>query len=111
MTTNAWVGIDVACAKGKYLPIAICTRQSGRLVPLKLKELSDLAPPRGMGNALVIEPSITREFAINAVRYVHAVAERPVFQCRTGFASRRCQSAGLSAGAKNLGIGFTHSAV
>ena len=75
MTINAWVGIDAACAKGKYLPISICTRQSGRLVPLKLKELPGLAPPRGMGNALVIESSITRAFALDAVRYVRAVAE------------------------------------
>lgn len=37
---DVFIGIDVACAKGKYLPLVICTKENGRLLPL-CKETTD----------------------------------------------------------------------
>ena len=33
---DVFIGIDVACAKGKYCPISICIEKHGKLVPLHL---------------------------------------------------------------------------
>ncbi len=30
---DVFIGIDVTCAKGKYLPLVICTQENGRLLP------------------------------------------------------------------------------
>lgn len=48
---SAYVGIDVACAKRKALPISVCVNRNGRLTPLPLRE-GALRPPRGAGNVL-----------------------------------------------------------
>ena len=70
MTTKAWVGVDVACAKGKHLPIVVCVKEQGRLIPLALRDLEHLSPPRGMGNALVINADETSQFSLHAVQYI-----------------------------------------
>lgn len=33
---DVFIGIDVACAKRKYLPLVICTQENGRLIPFPL---------------------------------------------------------------------------
>ena len=73
--SDAFVGIDVAFAKNKRLPISICTWRDGRLVPLPLRQL-DLTPPRGSGNRLALEPEVVEQFADDAVEYVRQVARR-----------------------------------
>jgi len=50
---DVFIGIDVACAKDKYLPLVICTRQNGRLLPFPLANYQ-IKPPRGLGNALTL---------------------------------------------------------
>ena len=50
---DVFIGIDVACAKDKYLPLVICTRQNGQLLPFPLANYQ-IKPPRGLGNALTL---------------------------------------------------------
>ncbi len=71
----AYVGIDLAIAKNKYLPIAVCTWEQGRLVPQPLRRLS-LTPPRGRGNAAILDIHSVQRFAREAVVYVTAVCDR-----------------------------------
>lgn len=72
----AFAGIDVACAKRKPLPIVVCTRRAGALVPLLLRSKELPAPPRGMGNALTINEGIVGEFAEATALYLQAVEEQ-----------------------------------
>ena len=65
----AFVGIDVAIAKGKHLPVAICTWEEEKLIPKRLRSIR-LEPPRGFGNAAAIDPDSIRRFARESVRYV-----------------------------------------
>ncbi len=44
---DVFIGSDVACAKGKYLPLVICSQENGRLVHLPLTNYT-LKPPRGI---------------------------------------------------------------
>ncbi|GFD91050.1 hypothetical protein KUL152_32760 [Tenacibaculum sp. KUL152] len=44
---DVFIGIDVACAKGKYLPLVICTQENGRLIPFPLASYP-IKPPRGL---------------------------------------------------------------
>ena len=68
---DAFVGIDVAFAKRKCLPISICTWREGRLIPAELRRLP-IQPPRGLGNAAILNPQSVRDFAVAARRYVEA---------------------------------------
>lgn len=73
---EAFAGIDVACAKRKRLPIVVCTRRAGALVPLTLRGEGLPVPPRGMGNALTINEGVVDEFAEATAVYLHEVEER-----------------------------------
>lgn len=70
----AFIGVDVACRKDKYLPIAICTWEGDRLVPQPLRELS-LVPPRGRGNVATLDAEEVRRFAREAATYIGAVCD------------------------------------
>lgn len=70
---EAFAGIDVACAKRKILPIVVCTRRAGALVPLALRDRALPAPPRGMGNALAVTEGAVTEFAEATAIYLQAV--------------------------------------
>lgn len=73
--TDAYVGIDVACAKKKRLPIVICIWDDAYLLPISLKKVSQLKPPCGSGNRVAaLQPDRVRQFATDALRYVEAVA-------------------------------------
>ncbi len=67
----AYVGVDVAFAKGKYLPISVCVRQEGRLTPLPLKGRPVL--PRGSGNVAVLDEHIVQQFARGAATFLENV--------------------------------------
>lgn len=79
--TPAFVGIDVAFAKGKHLPVVIARWVDGRLIPYPLRHLP-FEPPRGLGNALTIDDHAVRAFSSAAVEYVSSVCQhlqvRPV---------------------------------
>ena len=53
-----FAGIDLAFAKRKRLPVALCTWVDGRLVPEPLGALP-FEPPRGSGNAMVLHEDAT----------------------------------------------------
>ncbi len=59
---NAFVGIDVAFAKTKRLPVVVGIINDGRLEPLPLRTAS-ARPPRGSGNAPTLEPQVVKIFA------------------------------------------------
>jgi hypothetical protein len=65
-----YVGIDLAIAKNKYLPVAVCTWEQGRLIPQPLRRLS-LTPPKGRGNAATLDGASVRQFAREAATYVN----------------------------------------
>jgi hypothetical protein len=71
---TAYVGIDVACAKKKALPISVCVRQDSKLIPLPLKT-AQLKPPRGGGNVLALEPTWRSAFAAQAESYLRGIEE------------------------------------
>lgn len=71
---DVFIGIDVACAKGKYLPIVMCSQENGRLVPLPLGHYS-IKPPRGLGNALTLHDEVNSAFANDVANYIETVCE------------------------------------
>ncbi|MCC5795433.1 MAG: DUF429 domain-containing protein [Chromatiales bacterium] len=73
---DAFVGIDVAIAKKKRLPIVVCTKRQGRLLPLPLSIEPHALPPAGIGNAGVLDEARVRQFAQETVAYLKAVAAR-----------------------------------
>jgi hypothetical protein len=73
MTVSAFAGIDVAFAKGKRLPIVVCTKEDRRLVPLLLRDFREALPPHGRGNRVALDPEAVRTFALEALDYLRAV--------------------------------------
>ena len=74
---DVFIGIDVACAKDKYLPLVICTRQNGQLLPFPLANYQ-IKPPRGLGNALTLHEKVNQAFANDVARYIETVCVRCV---------------------------------
>lgn len=70
---DAFVGIDVAFAKGKRLPVSFCTWEADRLVPVALRGVP-FEPPRGSGNVATLNPKTSRVFAADTARYLSGVA-------------------------------------
>lgn len=69
---EAYVGIDVAIARSKRLPVCVCVRRHGALQPLSARSLHAL-PPRGIGNPGALRPEERTRFAEDARAYLHAV--------------------------------------
>ncbi len=77
MPENAFIGIDVAFAKKKLLPICVCVIRNNRLYPLVLKDNSNLPLyPRGRGNKLAIDTSVVENFAEEALAYICAIENK-----------------------------------
>ncbi|WP_414828397.1 DUF429 domain-containing protein [Alteromonas sp. H39] len=71
---DVFIGIDVACAKGKYLPLVICSKENGRLLPFPLASYP-IKPPRGLGNALTLHDKLNQAFANDVANYIETVCE------------------------------------
>jgi predicted nuclease with RNAse H fold len=71
----AFVGIDVAFAKKKRLPISVCIKQNHRLVPLELRELINCLPPPGKGNKAALEQKIVEQYCQVVIDYLKQVEE------------------------------------
>lgn len=69
---EAFCGIDVACAKGKRLPVAVGVREGARIRTLPLRKAGPL-PPRGMGNRLAVDLDICAAFAEQTADYLSVV--------------------------------------
>jgi predicted nuclease with RNAse H fold len=71
---DAFIGIDLACAKNKHCPISICTFESGRLIPLLLTEEAFVAP-RGSGNVATLNRKHNYVYANEIKQYILRVCE------------------------------------
>jgi len=103
----AYCGIDVAFAKRKALPVAICTRSNGRLSPLRLRSRELRSPPRGAGNRAALDSAALTAFAEEtteylqwvqahfAVRIVRVAIDAPRDYAREG--ERRCAERAMDA--------------
>jgi hypothetical protein len=67
---DGFVGIDVAFAKRKRLPVCLAAWLHGRLVPFPLAERRAPAPPRGSGNAATLNSEIVVKFADDTAAYL-----------------------------------------
>lgn len=74
--TEAFAGIDVAMAKGKRLPVVVCTNVEGVLVPLALAGRDCPEPPSGCGNQEIVKPGVVAALAKATVNYLVAVEQR-----------------------------------
>lgn len=72
---EAYAGIDVAIAKDKRLPIVVVVRRAGRLEPLALRERGAPEPPRGCGNAAIVDQENRERLAFESATYLKAVEE------------------------------------
>jgi len=66
---RAFAGIDVAFAKGKRLPIVVCSWRGDRLIPEALRRLR-FKPPVGFGNVQSCISGVVEDFARAAVEYL-----------------------------------------
>lgn len=73
MTQDAFVGIDVAFAKSKRLPIVVCKREGTRHIPLLLRSFREAIPPLGRGNRIALDPQAVRDFATDTLSYLRIV--------------------------------------
>jgi predicted nuclease with RNAse H fold len=76
MPTTAYCGIDLAFAKRKTLPVAVCVRDGTRVRPLSLRSVPHLAPPRGAGNRATLDASTLVQFADDVLTYLRGVERR-----------------------------------
>jgi hypothetical protein len=67
---DAFVGVDVAFAKRKRLPVSLCVRDGPRLVPLSLAARGMPSPPRGRGNAATLDDTAVARFADETAAYL-----------------------------------------
>lgn len=75
---SAYIGIDLAIAKTKRLPIVVVTWQGDRLVPADLRAIP-FKPPRGMGNAKTLNSDIVKEFVEATANYINSVCNHLQF--------------------------------
>ena len=72
-TRRAYVGVDVAFAKRKYLPVSVCVRNDGRLTPLQF-DSGAILPPRGSGNVAALDERVVQQFARDTTTFLKDVA-------------------------------------
>jgi predicted nuclease with RNAse H fold len=71
---EAFIGIDLACAKNKYCPVSICIIEQGRLIPLQLTKESFL-PPKGAGNVATLNRENNYRYAREIKQYILRICE------------------------------------
>jgi hypothetical protein len=60
---DAYVGIDVAFAKKKVLPVSVCTSDTGLKIEILPLRVAFEKPPVGRGNVAALEEKIRQDFA------------------------------------------------
>lgn len=73
---EAFVGIDVAMANGKRLPVVACVRGEGRLLPLSLNSTRSPRPPKGCGNCGIVAPGVAAGLSEATAAYLRAVEQQ-----------------------------------
>ena len=71
-----YVGIDVAFAKKKRLPICAAYLDGKRLTPLRLDEYDLPAIPRGSGNVASLQSEVVEEFVTAVGHHLHTLEDR-----------------------------------
>lgn len=71
---DVFVGIDVACAKGKHLPLVICRQEKGQLLPIPLAN-HQIKPPQGLGNVLTLHDEVNMAFSNDVANYIETVCD------------------------------------
>jgi len=66
---KVFVGIDLAIAKKKILPISVCVYESEKLSPIPLMNLS-VPHPRGFGNKLSLDQNVVDQYAMDTRAYL-----------------------------------------
>lgn len=74
MRRQGFIGIDVACRKGKPMPVAISVWDQGRLVPSRLRKLP-VRPPRGEGNLAALDEAKARRLAKETAKYINEACD------------------------------------
>lgn len=75
LPVDAFVGIDLAFAKGKRLPVALCVWESGELRPRHAALAGTPGPPRGAGNVAALDPECVADFAEDVATYLRRLEE------------------------------------
>ncbi len=70
---ESFAGIDVACAKGKRLPVSISVWRKNVLEPLPLQRNGLPKPPQGAGNVRALDDEWRSNFANDAVEYLRLI--------------------------------------
>ena len=60
---DAYMGIDVAFAKNKVLPVSVCVRPKGKPLDSLPLRVSFDKPPAGRGNVLALDDRERKQFA------------------------------------------------
>ena len=71
---DCFIGIDVAFAKRKRLPMVVCAWEGERLVPYPLRTIP-IEPPRGFGNVSAVDLASVLGFAEGAKEYILRICE------------------------------------
>src|ERR1700722_15714428 len=80
--TDIFVGIDVAFAKQKRLPICFCIWEDLKLVPICLSGALAATVPRGSGNRGALSATIVEQFACDVSRFFREFEKQQAFTIR-----------------------------
>ncbi|MEO7271074.1 MAG: DUF429 domain-containing protein [Vicinamibacterales bacterium] len=83
MSIDAFVGIDVAVAKTKRLPVCVCVRRDGNLEPLALRDSTLPLPPSLPGNVAIVDPAVRQRLAEGTAAYLRAIQDHFGLQIST----------------------------
>src|SRR5690242_6349184 len=67
---DAFVGIDVAFAKKKLLPLSVCIRVNGKGLDILPLRVSFEKPPAGRGNVMALDEQVRRQFAEDVLAWI-----------------------------------------
>ena len=67
---DAFVGIDVAFAKKKVLPLSVCIRPAGRPLEILPLRVSFEKPPAGRGNVRALDEPVRRRFGEDVLAWL-----------------------------------------
>jgi predicted nuclease with RNAse H fold len=113
---KAYGGIDVAVAKNRRLPIAVCVWRDGRLEPLPLTAPDAPLPPALPGNLPILDAGVRADLATQTADYLRQVQQHfsvtierlaidaPREPRPSGTASRECEAA-----LGRAGISYIHT--
>ena len=72
---DAFVGVDIACAIGKRLPVCVCVRGADDALEILPLRRDFEPPPAGGGNVQALDPTVRREFAQSVLHWLRRVEQ------------------------------------